>query len=57
MSDPRPFAFVTGGSSGIGFELARQFAEHGHDVAISGRAERVHDAAACLLYTSDAADE
>jgi uncharacterized protein len=45
MVEPRPLALVSGGSSGIGFELARQLAEHGHDVAISGRADRVHDAA------------
>lgn len=32
----RPFAVVSGGSSGIGLELARQFAEHGHDVLITG---------------------
>jgi short-subunit dehydrogenase len=38
----RPLAFVTGGSSGIGFELAVQLARHGHDVAISGSSERVH---------------
>ncbi|WP_433798249.1 SDR family NAD(P)-dependent oxidoreductase [Actinomycetospora sp. CA-084318] len=44
----RPLAFVTGGSSGIGFELAQQLAQHGHDVVISGRADRVHDAAAAL---------
>ena len=48
MSDSRPFALVTGGSSGIGFELARRFAENGHDVAVSGRADRVHDAARAL---------
>src|SRR4051812_42944334 len=27
-------ALVTGASSGIGFQLARQFASHGHDVII-----------------------
>lgn len=32
---PRPLAVVTGGSSGIGFELARQFAEHGYDLVIA----------------------
>jgi short-subunit dehydrogenase len=32
---PRPFAVVTGGSSGIGLELARQFCENGYDVLIA----------------------
>lgn len=41
----RPLALVTGGSSGIGLELARQFAQHGHDVAISGSSDKVHTAA------------
>jgi len=31
----RPFAVVTGASSGIGYELAAQFAEHGYDVLIT----------------------
>jgi uncharacterized protein len=31
----RPFAVVTGASSGIGAELARQFAEHGYDLLIT----------------------
>jgi len=44
----RPLAFVTGGSSGIGYELAAQLAGRGYDVAISGQSERVHDAAAAL---------
>ena len=35
MTDPRPFAVVTGGSSGIGLELARQFATNGYDVLLS----------------------
>ena len=35
MTDSRPFAVVTGGSSGIGLELARQFATNGYDVLIA----------------------
>jgi short-subunit dehydrogenase len=31
----RPFAVVTGASSGIGYELARQFATHGFDLLIA----------------------
>ena len=33
----RPFAVVTGGSNGIGFELARQFVENGYDVLIAAQ--------------------
>jgi short-subunit dehydrogenase len=38
MADPRPFAVITGASSGIGRELARQFAEHGFDILITAEA-------------------
>jgi short-subunit dehydrogenase len=31
----RPLALVTGASSGIGLELAKQFAEHGYDLVIN----------------------
>jgi len=50
MSEPttRPLALVTGGSSGIGLELAKQFVRHGYDVAISGRTGRVYDSADTL---------
>lgn len=41
----RQLALVTGGSSGIGFELAKQFAQNGFDVAISGSSEKVFGAA------------
>jgi short-subunit dehydrogenase len=34
-AEPRSFAVVTGASSGIGKELARQFAEHNFDVLIA----------------------
>jgi hypothetical protein len=36
------------GSSGIGLELARQFAAHGFDLVITGSGNRVDDAAASL---------
>ena len=35
MTTNRPFAVVTGGSSGIGLELARQFASNGYDVLLA----------------------
>jgi short-subunit dehydrogenase len=31
----RPLALVTGASSGIGLELAREFARNGHDLVIT----------------------
>lgn len=34
-SSTRPLAVVTGASSGIGYELAKQFAEHGFDLLIT----------------------
>lgn len=48
MTDPRPLAMVTGGSSGIGLELAKQFAQNGFDVAISGSSDKVNGAAVTL---------
>jgi short-subunit dehydrogenase len=48
MTTTRPLALVTGGSSGIGLELAKQFAQHGYDVAISGSSDKVFGAAAAL---------
>jgi short-subunit dehydrogenase len=42
------FAVVTGASSGIGFELARQFAEHGYDLLIAADDEGIEQAAAAL---------
>ena len=47
-SSGRPLALVTGGSSGIGRELARQFALHGFDLVIGGSSDRVEEAAAAL---------
>lgn len=51
MSDTtqRPFAVVTGGSNGIGYELARQFVENGHDVLLAAQdADHLTDAAGRL---------
>jgi uncharacterized protein len=37
-------ALITGASGGIGLELARQFASHGHDLALVARSEgRLHE--------------
>lgn len=41
----RPLAVVTGASSGIGYELARQFAEHGFDLLITAEGGDIEEAA------------
>src|SRR4051794_38239929 len=41
----RKFAVVTGASSGIGFELARQCAKHGYDVLVCAEDGGIHSAA------------
>jgi short-subunit dehydrogenase len=53
-SDTRPLALVTGASSGIGLELALQFAEHGFDLLINAEDDRLDDAAATLAATGAA---
>src|SRR3954453_15664602 len=44
----RPWAAVTGASSGIGLELARQFAEHDYNLVIASENDAIHQAAAEL---------
>lgn len=41
----RPLALITGASSGIGFELAKQFADHGFDIAMSSSSDAIYSAA------------
>ncbi|MBV9950755.1 MAG: SDR family NAD(P)-dependent oxidoreductase [Acidimicrobiia bacterium] len=49
MSDQqRALAAVTGASSGIGLELARQFAEHGFDLIVAAEGDDIQTAAAEL---------
>src|SRR3954471_15035540 len=40
-----PFAVITGASRGSGYELARQFAEHGFDLLVTSETERIDEAA------------
>lgn len=54
MTDNKPLALVTGGSSGIGLELAKQFAQNGFDVAISGSSDKVSEAADVIRRLSAA---
>jgi short-subunit dehydrogenase len=56
VSEPtaRPLALVTGASSGIGLELARQFAEHGFDLVVAAEDDELETAAAQLRATGAA---
>ena len=49
----RPLALVTGASSGIGLELAKQFAEHGFDVVVNAEDAGI-EKAAMLVRTAGA---
>jgi short-subunit dehydrogenase len=44
----REFAVVTGASSGIGYELAKQFVQNGYDVLVTAEDEAIEQAAADL---------
>ena len=49
-----PLAVVTGASSGIGLELARQFADHGYDVLVAAEDSELDSAANELRLASSA---
>src|SRR3954451_18446751 len=44
MTRERPLAVVTGASSGIGFELACEFADNGFDLVMAAEDEELQDA-------------
>ena len=48
LAQQRPLAAVTGASSGIGLELARQFAQHGYDLVVCAEDAGIRDAALTL---------
>src|SRR5882757_1735412 len=48
MSDSRPFAIVTGASTGIGLELAKRCAKEGYDLLIAADEPAIEQAAASL---------
>ncbi len=45
VDSAKPLAVVTGASSGIGYELAKQFAQHGFDLMIASGGEGIRKAA------------
>jgi uncharacterized protein len=47
----RPFAVVTGASSGIGYELAKQFAQNGFDLLVTATDSKINEAAQVLQQT------
>ncbi len=51
MTGSRPLALVTGASSGIGYELARLFGEHGYDLVVNAEDDRLEHAARRLRET------
>jgi NAD(P)-dependent dehydrogenase (short-subunit alcohol dehydrogenase family) len=48
MTTASPLALVTGASSGIGLELARQFAQHGFDLVVNAEDAGIEKAAMLL---------
>lgn len=57
MNQPyRPTALVTGGSKGIGLELAREFARHDHDLILVARDEQALAQAATSIRKTTPAE-
>jgi len=48
VSAPRPFAIITGASTGIGSELAKRCAKEGYDLLIAADEPEIEQAAASL---------
>ena len=44
-------ALITGGGSGIGFEISTQFGKHGASVAIMGRRRPILDSSVSALHS------
>ena len=53
MADKRPFAVVTGGTNGIGLELAKLFLPDGFDILIAGEDDAHSDTARQQLSKQD----
>jgi short-subunit dehydrogenase len=51
VTDSKPLAVITGASSGIGRELARQFATNGFDVVVAAEDDELAAAARDLAAT------
>jgi short-subunit dehydrogenase len=54
MNEQQPLALVTGASSGIGLELAKQFAQHGYNLVIAAENDAVEAVAVELRTAGDA---
>lgn len=55
MENRRPVALITGASSGIGLELAKQFIQHDHDlIVVAENREELEGAALMLRQLADA---